>query len=171
MTAAEHLELPVGPGPLYSRALLEKVVDLYRRQEVARGRDIVLEAGEDILFTSDQTLLTRVLGNLVKNALEASKPGEAVRIGCDAANGGIEFRVWNRATIPSKLKGRIFHRLVSSKKGRERGIGTYSAHLLTTLLGGEVSFSSEVGQGTTFLVRLPMTGTGTGLPEAGDRKS
>ncbi|MEJ2698159.1 MAG: ATP-binding protein [Desulfuromonadales bacterium] len=156
MTAAEHLELPVGPEPLHARELLEKVADLYRHQEVARERDIVLDAVEDILFTSDPTLLTRVLGNLVKNALEASKPGEAVRIGCGEVNGNVEFRVWNRATIPDDIRGQIFHRLASGKNGRDRGIGTYSVRLLTLFLGGEVSFTSEEGKGTTFRVRLPI---------------
>ena len=161
MTAAEHLELPVGPEPVHARALLEKVADLYRHQGVARGRDIVLEGGEDILFTSDPTLLTRVLGNLLKNALEASKPGESVRVGCGVVNGNVEFRVWNRAPIPDVIKGRIFHRLASGKKGRERGIGTYSVRLLTLFLGGEVSFSSEEGRGTTFRVRLPIRDRGS----------
>ncbi|HKK01766.1 MAG TPA: HAMP domain-containing sensor histidine kinase [Desulfuromonadales bacterium] len=158
MTAAEDLTLQVDPEPLQARALLEKVADLYRHQTVGRNRDIVLEDGEDILFASDPTLLTRVLGNLVKNALEASKPGDAVRIGYRTTNGGIEFRVWSRAPIPEEIKGRIFHRLGSGKGGRERGIGTYSVRLLTTLLGGEVNFSSEEGKGTTFFVRLPLSG-------------
>jgi signal transduction histidine kinase len=157
MTAAEDLTLKVDPEPLQARSVLEKVADLYRHQKVGQGRNIVLDDSDDILFTSDPTLLTRVLGNLVKNALEASEPGETVRIGCDASNGNIEFRVWNRVTIPEGTKGRIFHRLASGKQGRERGIGTYSVRLLTTLLGGDVTFVSEKDQGTTFFVRLPLT--------------
>ena len=49
----------------------------------------------------------------------------------------------------------IFQRSFSTKPGAGRGVGTYSARLLTErFLGGELSFESEMGRGTTFTVKL-----------------
>jgi signal transduction histidine kinase len=158
MTAAEHLELPVASEPLGARALVERVVDQYRPQDFAQGRHIAIEGGEEIHFTSDSTLLMRILGNLLKNALEASTEGETVRVGFGPVKGGVEFHVWNRSVIPEDLRGGIFHRVPSRKEGRERGFGTYSVRLLSECLGGEVSYASEKSQGTTFRVRLPLGG-------------
>jgi sensor histidine kinase regulating citrate/malate metabolism len=58
--------------------------------------------------------------------------------------------------MPDHVKSRIFQRSFSTK-GQGRGIGIYSMRLITEqYLHGSVSFTSEKGAGTEFVVRLPV---------------
>jgi hypothetical protein len=107
------------------------------------------------VLDSDKRLLSRVLGNLIKNALEASMPGQTVTV---SVNGGgtPAFCVHNESAIPEEVQTQIFHRSFSTKEGVGRGVGTYSAKLLTeSYLAGTVEFRSTATEGTTFTVRLP----------------
>jgi sensor histidine kinase regulating citrate/malate metabolism len=91
---------------------------------------------------------------MVKNALEASRSGEPVIIGCSAADGGVEFSVHNSGAVPRDVRDRIFTRSVSTK-GAGRGLGTYSIHVLSRYLKGKASFTSSEEEGTTFRVWFP----------------
>jgi sensor histidine kinase regulating citrate/malate metabolism len=93
--------------------------------------------------------------NLLKNGLEASLEEEKVTIGCTKTEENIRFWVHNLSLMSEKVKMQVFQRSFSTK-GRGRGIGTYSVKLLgENYLKGKVSFTSEVGQGTTFFIDLP----------------
>ena len=115
-----------------------------------------MEISGPSLITTDKLLLRRVLGNLVKNALEASVEGEEIRLGFQN-NGSAIFRVHNERAMPEEVRLQVFRRSFSTKSPIGRGIGTYSAKLITErYLGGSLSFSSSEEQGTTFAVTLPV---------------
>jgi signal transduction histidine kinase len=158
LTYAENNELAVYPSSIDSKALLEDVVIVYRNHKLAEKRHVrMVDESESISFTSDKKLLKRVLGNLVKNALEASDAGQTVSIGCKEVSNGVEFWVHNPNSMPNDVKLQVFKRSFSTK-GKDRGLGTYSVRLLTErYLGGSVSFSSSVKNGTTFKVRYPLS--------------
>ncbi len=157
MLAAENRELQVHAAPLRSRDFLQQLLAIYRRHEVAEGRWLQLEPdAADLLMSSDSTLLGRILGNMIKNALESSRPGETVTVGCRQVNGRVEFRVHNPAVIPLPVRLQIFQRSFSTK-GPNRGLGTYSMRLLSEYLQGEVTFSSGESAGTTFRASYPLT--------------
>jgi signal transduction histidine kinase len=106
-------------------------------------------------FVSDQNLLKRVIGNMAKNALEASKPGDSITLGCRREDGRICFYVHNPGYMQKSVQLQVFQRSFSTK-GVGRGLGTYSIKLLTTrYLGGEVHFDTSPEKGTTFTVSIP----------------
>lgn len=158
LLAAETNELETNFAPLSSNDILELVEATFQNAEQARGKRIdVRNACQDVLVTTDPVLLRRVLGNMVKNALEATAPGGVVTLGCDAAGQTVRFWVGNDAVIPRGVRMRIFNRSFSTK-GVGRGLGTYSIKLLTErYLGGTADFRSATGEGTTFWVRLPLS--------------
>ncbi|PLX85691.1 MAG: histidine kinase [Desulfuromonas sp.] len=155
LSAVESRDLEVRPEPLEAGRFLQQIVDIYRRHDAAKGRQLVLEAGgEEVVLHSDPTLLGRVLGNMLKNALEASGEGETVRAGWSEEGDGVSFRVANPGVIPMADQVQIFRRNFSTK-GRDRGLGTYGMRLLSEYLGGKVSFSSSASGGTTFVASFP----------------
>ena len=135
---------------------LERVAQSLRAHPVAAGRTIVVEPETSpARLCSDGALVRRVLGNMLKNALEASAKGEAVSLACIATDAGIEYRVHNPAVMPLAVQLQVFQRSFSTK-GKGRGVGTFSMKLLTErYLGGVVGFESQPDTGTTFWVRLP----------------
>ncbi len=157
LTMAEGAELEVRPSPAGSRQMLEQAAALYRNQDLADERELHIDKGaQEVVLTTDPVLLLRVLGNLVKNALEATAPGERVTLDCRRGGDSVEFRVHNPGEIPRQAQLQIFHRSFSTK-GRGRGLGTYSVRLLTErYLGGRVSFESSSASGTTFSIIVPL---------------
>ena len=70
----------------------------------------VSDSSKDILFSTDSVLLRRVLTNLVKNAIEASKPGDVITLGCNdgKSSGLVEFWIHNPAYIEDELREHLF---------------------------------------------------------------
>lgn len=158
LLAAETNELETNCTPLRSDDILDVVAATFQGGEQARDRRIVVEnVCSDIVFHSDPVLLRRVVGNMVKNALEATSAGGEIRLGCRPLADAVEFSVQNAGVIPRSVQMRIFSRSFSTK-GVGRGLGTYSIKLLTErYLGGRADFISNREVGTIFRVRLPLT--------------
>lgn len=155
LLAVEKGELKVDNHMLVSTDVLKDVVSLYEGQEVARQRMLKIdEDSAEIPFVSDATLLRRILGNMVKNALEASLKGETVTLGVSTSAIGLSFWVHNEAVIPAAYQQRIFQRDFSTK-GPGRGLGTYGMKLLGCFLSGDVLFDSKPESGTRFTLNLP----------------
>jgi len=153
LLAAENNELQVKMTKQNSLEFMNSVCRTFRNHEIAVKKNIEIDiASEDFSFVSDGTLLFRIIGNILKNSLEASKNDQTVRLGCKKNENGYSFWCHNNAVIPEDVKLQIFQRSYSTK-GKGRGIGTYSIRLLTEkYLKGKVSFVSETGIGTIFTV-------------------
>ncbi len=127
-----------------------------KNHTVAQNKTIVLEKGtENIIFMSDMKLLSQVIINMLKNALEASVANDIITVGCTKSINSVTFTVHNPAFIPRSTQLQIFNRSFSTK-GFNRGIGTYSMKLLTeNYLKGNITFISNEDSGTTFKVEIP----------------
>lgn len=155
IAAAENHELQVRPEPLCLPDFLNTTVELYRQHMVARDRNLHLAPRiPDITLTSDRTLLGRMLGNTIKNALEACPPGDTVTVSCSEIGDRIRFSVHNPGVIPPQARTKIFQRSFSTK-GDGRGLGTYSLRLLGSYLKSDIAFSSKDRDGTTFHILHP----------------
>ena len=153
---AESGELAVQRQTVQARALLVALAEAYGALDVARGKRVCVAPGPEVVLVTDETLLERVLGNMLKNALEASAPGDAVDAAVERAGDQALFRVRNPAVMPRDVRLQVFQRSFSTK-GADRGLGTYSMKLLTErYLQGTVDFTSDVEQGTCFTLRLPL---------------
>lgn len=155
---AENNDLSVENITLYSDEIINTIAKLYKNNEESIKKNIVISAnGDRIAFKSDYVLLKRVLGNMIKNAIEASKVSAKVIIGCNPVDGStdyLEFWVWNEGYISKEAQLKILQRSFSTK-GEGRGIGTYSMKLFgERYLNGKVGFESFEEVGTKFYIRL-----------------
>ncbi len=159
LTLAETGELVVHPQQVSCRDILSGVAALYGAHPAAKGKRIGLAGGpQDLSFLTDRVLARRVLGNMVKNALEASKAGEAVTLGCEGEEGCVRLWVHNPAFIPRDVELQLFKRSFSTK-GPGRGYGTYGIKIITErYLSGKVSHKTSQDKGTTFSLSLPVNG-------------
>jgi signal transduction histidine kinase len=155
LLAAENNELKVKVQPVDGNLLIQNVVKTYRDR--FHQHTIVVDAADgDVTLNTDQRLLRRVVGNMIGNALEASRPDTAVHLACRARDGHAEFSVHNDAYIPRTIQLQLFQRSFSTK-GDGRGLGTYSMKLLTErYLNGSILMKSSPQHGTVFKVRLPL---------------
>ena len=160
LTLAEKNEYQPEQRKLSTIDFLMEEVEKHKQQAIVEGKGIRINTdSEDHLFVSDKTLLSRVLGNMIKNALEAEKNGAVVDVYTYRDTGGyLCFRVHNNCVMSENDKLQIFNRSFSTK-GPNRGLGTYSMKFLTEkYLKGKIDFSSNQNEGTIFTVRIPISG-------------
>ena len=156
LVAAEAGNLAVTILDVNVSELLDRICTLYRRSSVGHDKKIVLAPVEEqpVIWT-DEVLLGRVLGNLIKNALEASACGQTVTVAFENKRQPL-FSIHNPSVMPEAVQLQMFQRSFSTREGRGRGIGSYSVKLLAEkYLQGKVWFVSREPEGTTFFVALP----------------
>ncbi|MEQ4207457.1 HAMP domain-containing sensor histidine kinase [Actinopolymorpha sp. B17G11] len=120
--------------------------------------------GEPVTLLSDERRLERIVANLVGNAVEHGDPG--------ADGGGIAVRLrrdgqWVSMSVTDQGPGiarehlphlfERFYKVDTARSGGGSGLGLAIVRENVGLLGGSVEVSSNVGEGTQFRLRLPVT--------------
>lgn len=153
---AESGDLETESIPVKARQVLDELRVQYLNHAVAEDRNIVIGQTWDGPLITDRRLLKRVLGNMLKNALEATPAQGTVTMSCEDDEDAVTFSINNPAVMSHDVQLQIFQRSFSTKGEAGRGIGTYSMKLFgERYLGGEVDFVSRESEGTTFCLRLP----------------
>jgi len=158
LTLAESKELVINIEPSESLYIINEAAMIYSNHSTAFQKSVaVSENSENILIETDKTVLRRILGNMLKNALEASLEGEKVLIGCYREDDSAVFFVHNNGFMQKDVQLQLFQRSFSTK-GKGRGLGTYSIKLLTeNYLKGKVRFETRRESGTTFFIKIPFS--------------
>lgn len=124
----------------------------------AKGRTIqVRQECEDCLIYTDKMLVSRILANMLINALEATLIGGVVKFVARRTEQAIVWEVWNDSYISEEIQPRIFQRHFSTKPDAGRGLGAFSMKLFgETFLRGTIGFTSNPEGGTLFSFTLPI---------------
>ena len=128
---------------------------------LAEQREIALECAGDAEIIGSDTLLYRLVFNLVENALRYSRPGTAVSVSIDEEANRVLLRVRDRgAGIPVQYKESIFQPFFRVDKSRSReyggvGLGLSLVWEIAALHGGTVEVEESSNEGTVMLVALP----------------
>jgi signal transduction histidine kinase len=151
-------------------ALVADVVDVHvsaaRRQEIRFEWDV--DPGVPQTVLGDRTKVFQVLNNLVENAMKFSAHGR-VRLevcapspGSDMTSTGVQFAVSDTGIgIREEDQTLVFESFTqvdgsSSRRYEGTGLGLAICKQLTELMGGTITLSSTLGEGSTFTVRLPL---------------
>jgi len=148
-------------------AVFEDLLAEFRGLAAEKG--LVLRAMPTrMVIRTDRTLLTRMLGDLVRNAIRFTDKGR-VTIGCrhQGSRQGrwLRIEVWDTGTgIPSEQLDNIFEDFVqlgNPERDRRQGLGLGLAKVRrkAALLGHAVEVRSLQGRGSVFAVSVPVVGT------------
>jgi nitrogen-specific signal transduction histidine kinase len=157
LSSAENNELILKPDIVNTLDIINSTKSQIINNEIASNKEVIIDDGTvDLTIKTDGLLLRRVLLNMLKNALEATKRQDKVQIGCKSiSNEYVRFWVQNSAVIPKDIQRQLFHKSFSTKEAG-RGLGTYSIKLLgEKYLNGKVNFISNPESGTIFMIDLP----------------
>jgi len=138
-------------------SILDELETFFARHPAAEGKTLSFSSDTpEIYLVTDTSLIQRVLGNMIINALEATPPGGKVRVWSELADKKLAFRVWNVGEMVPEAVLRIFQRNFSTKKEDGRGFGTFSMKLFgEEILRGKVKFSTSPEEGTVFSFTCP----------------
>ncbi len=137
--------------------------DVYRQVRLLESPvGIKLAAVDQVTVLGDADRLKQLFLNLVENAVKYTAPGGAVRLSLSKKEDWAFFEVSDTGVgIPPENLPHIFDRFYRVDKSRARaqggsGLGLSIAKWIAQAHGGAIRVSSQVGEGTTFRVTLPL---------------
>ncbi len=146
------------------RETVESLVDELTALSESRNVSLEIEtSADDLSVKADERAFRTILENLLSNGLKYTPEGGRVDIswtrGVD--NALISVRD-NGVGISREHQPRIFERFFRADKARTREIGGTGLGLsivkhLASVFDGEVSVESEIGKGSTFRLRIPLS--------------
>lgn len=147
-------------------AMLEEL--LKRISPIAEQRDIKirLETMRQVTAEADEVKLSLACNNLIVNAVKYNKDGGSVLVSLNADHKFCYIRVKDTGVgIPEDCQDKIFERFYRVDKARSRdtggtGLGLSITRNVVLLHKGSIRVHSKLGEGTTFLVRIPLNYVG-----------
>ena len=173
-----HLELEIIPFEL--SPLIEETLELFSPLAASRGLDLAYRIDPSLpaWIEADPTRLRQILANLVNNAVKFTPSGSvsleitpatlgessvsATRTSQSLPGRAIEFFVRDTGIgIAPDRRDRLFKPFSqidssTTRKYGGTGLGLVICQRLTQLMGGQISVSSEIGEGSLFRFTLPL---------------
>jgi signal transduction histidine kinase len=160
----------VGAGPVRLEEVAREAVHMLVPAADARLQALRLGEQADVVVRADHARVRQVLVNLIGNAVKFTPQDGTITVGTAVhAAGGTswgEVRVADSGPgIAEAERAAIFEPFYRSEGTAEApgvGLGLAISHALVQQMGGELLLESEVGRGSTFVVRLPLADAAPG---------
>ena len=143
---------------------MEEVCTTLRPLAEQKGLELKATVPEgQLVINTDRRALSQILFNLINNVIKFTQSGE-VHIMLDRQNGS--GKLWTQLSVHDTGMGirpedqpRLFEPFSQLERNLRRnegaGLGLQLSQKLAELLGGNISFKSEYGKGSTFTLSLP----------------
>lgn len=142
--------------------LVQQAVQLLNYRVTEKKQQLIIQESTVHVIQADREKLTRVLDNLVVNAVKFSPEGSMIKIITAETPTGIVISVQdNGIGIPPGIGDKLFEPFESTikRKGtsgeQSFGLGLYICRQIIEAHGGRIWFESHPGQGSTFFISLP----------------
>jgi heavy metal sensor kinase len=169
LARADNHQYPLQFEPFNLAELLNQLVTALLPRAVSKNLSLSLDTPDTLTLVADPAKLSRLFLNLIDNAIKYSNPGDTVRITVTAHNRQARIDIADTGPgIPPQHLTHLFERFYRVDKARSRrapangsdssgaGLGLAIADWLAKAHGGRIEVTSQVGQGTTFTVWLPV---------------
>ena len=154
----ENRAIPFSVAPVSMEDVFQELTESHG---ATRSRIRVAAPAEGLVVHTDRNLLSRVVTNLVDNALKFSASGSPCELGARKVDDGVQFWVIDHGIgIEPEEITRIFDRFYQVDVSRNLsntgvGLGLSLVKDILRDLGGSIEVRSEPHRGSTFLVTLP----------------
>ena len=154
---SDLLDFARGPKPaIKTKTDTDTIINSsIQRVEIPEKIQVTRSGSESIPVTVDSDHLTRILINLIQNAVHAMPDGGELTIDTSEQSENVEITIQDTGTgISEENQDKIFTPLFSTKT-KGTGLGLYIVKQLVESNGGSISFTSKEGEGTSFTISLP----------------
>lgn len=133
---------------------LKRTIDLHTPTGEITFKTFVKE----IFVLADEQMLSRTFSNIILNALQSGRPGQAIQVNVAVEKFGNHVRIKfqdNGKGIEPEIAERVFIPHFSTKKSGS-GLGLAIAKQGIEQMNGKIWFETEIGRGTIFYIELPV---------------
>lgn len=144
-------------------ALVERILKRLRPIAATRNIEVVFESFRPVTAEVDEVKLTLAISNLVENAIKYNKEDGWIHVSLNADHKYFYLEVADSGIgIPEESMEHIFERFYRVDKSHSReiggtGLGLAIARSAVVMHRGAIKAYSQLGEGTTFAVRIPLT--------------
>jgi PAS domain S-box-containing protein len=153
------------PTPTLQEVDLESVMrEMKTFIDIPKNVTVTLVIPKPIpIIKTDASFIKRMLTNLVRNGIQAMEEnGGDITLSAFPREDSLIIAVSDTGGgIPPEIQDRMFKPLFTTKS-KGQGFGLAVVKKLTEALGGSVNYETKVGNGTTFIVELPLNSTAHG---------
>jgi len=149
--------------PLELEAILKSLVELFEPEAQAKGIVLKSELTPGLHMLGDTAQLNRLFSNLIKNAIQYTLTGGQIWVRACSQGRQIQVEVQDTGIgIAPENINKVFDRFWQADGARAYhsdgyGLGLAIAKAITAQHSGKINVKSELGQGTTFTVLLPLS--------------
>lgn len=161
LSRAERGKLNVDIEEINAHELLQELASNYLPEAEKKGLAIHVEIDPRLeLLHSCRLYVREILQNFITNAIKYTEQG-SITIAARPGDNGIEFRVSDTGIGISKPdQEKVFEKFFRSDNTKTRaasgtGLGLYVTMKLTRLIQAEIMLESELGHGSTFIIKIP----------------
>ncbi|MBA2495371.1 MAG: HAMP domain-containing protein [Acidobacteria bacterium] len=168
LARADAGQYPLQKTDFYLDELLAECGRAVRTLFAKNNLSFNLETENELLFHGDETLIRRLIMNLLDNAIKYTPPIGEIFVSCKSEDGNYEIKVFNTGeAIPPEAQTHIFERFYRTDKARSRqkeneigtgaGLGLSIGRWIAKAHDGclELLFSNNLQ--TAFIISLPFT--------------
>ncbi len=138
--------------------LLDQMILTYKEKYSNIEFDLENKGDENLIIYGDSLLIKQAFGNIIDNGCQSydNTPG-LIKIKIEIVQDKLEIRIIdNGGGIPVDYHDKIFTPFFSGSPSGS-GLGLPLARKIIGLHSGNLEFESEVGQGSSFMISLPLT--------------
>lgn len=139
------------------REMLDAIVDTFELMAEIKGVELSMECPKEIQISCDKQWTREAISNIVKNCIEHTKENGSVRISAVQNNLATEIRIQDSGEgISKEHLPHIFKRFYKApgSSNSSVGIGLSMSKQIVMRQSGIISVTSEVGEGTEFLIKM-----------------
>ena len=160
----ESGQKPLRSDPIDLDRLLDGVVQRFKGQANRAGVRFVLGGRSDAIIQGDHLGLTRMISNIVENALRFTPSGGQVKLAAFSARDGVVIEVTDTGLgmsedrLASLSQPFALDDATFTREGAGPGLGISIARTIAELSGGNLAIDSTPSLGTTVAISLPLAG-------------
>jgi signal transduction histidine kinase len=164
LSKIEAGKLELNPEPVNLERLIDEVIGTAGQLAEKNKNRLIVEAHENLgMLTADSMRLKQILLNLLSNACKFTKEGEVALRVRKVADGRdwVELAVADSGIgMTAEQQAKLFQDFTQADSLTARryggtGLGLAISRKLARMMGGDVTVTSEPGEGSVFTMRLP----------------
>lgn len=167
VTKAEMGGIVSNPQSINLHNLVNDVVGDFRVEIQKKKQNLEFKPeGKSKMVYLDPALVRIIIENLLSNAIKYTEEKGKINLSAEVHNKDLEIQVGDTGLgIPKDEREKIFTKLFRASNVKRRvpdgtGLGLYLVKAVVDKLNGKINFESEVGKGTTFFVKIPISENG-----------